>query len=489
VLRTPAQFDWKASLLVAAVPVLLLLAVSGRYGYHRDELYFLVAAEHLSWGYVDQPPLTVALAGLASWVSDALWVLRVLPALMAGACVVLTAALARELGGDRRSQVIAAACVAASSVTLVTGHINSTTTYDMVLWQCALWSIARLLRTADSRLWLVVGACFGIGLLNKTSVLLLAAALAVGFLAGSRARRLLLSGWLIAGICVALLLASPYVAWQAAHDWPQLEIFESLREDDGGLASGIAFLPMQVLMTNPFLTFVWVLGVCAFWRSAQLRPWRPIAIAYLAFIAFYSCVGGKPYYAFGFYPMLYAAGAIWLVQSRPTLRLPRTLAGIAVVGLLPIPLLLPVLPVANASIAMAVNEDAGETTGWPTVVSQIKGAWEALPATERDRTAFVLQNYGEAGAIERYAPEIASRVFSGHNSYWFFKAPSDDFRQAIVTGDEAWLRQRCGSLETLTHLDNGLDVDNEEQGAAVYLCRDLPAPWSTSWRKWRHYSG
>ena len=89
-----------AVLAVAGVVVAVLIAFASRYGYHRDELYFLAAGRHLAWGYPDQGPLTPLIARAMSAIAPgSLTVLRVPSALAAGATVLLTGLLARELGG------------------------------------------------------------------------------------------------------------------------------------------------------------------------------------------------------------------------------------------------------------------------------------------------------------------------------------------------------------------------------------------------------
>ncbi|MCP9949715.1 glycosyltransferase family 39 protein [Actinomadura madurae] len=98
---------WKPVLLMGGALGVVLLAVSARYGYHRDELYFRVAGRHLAWGYPDQPPLLpVLVRAITAVFGDSLVALRVPSALLA-ACGVLVAALtAREMGGGRRAQLL-----------------------------------------------------------------------------------------------------------------------------------------------------------------------------------------------------------------------------------------------------------------------------------------------------------------------------------------------------------------------------------------------
>lgn len=477
------------------------MAVSTRYGYHRDELYFLAASDHLAWGYVDQPPLTIALARLAQVVfGDSLAGLRLLPALAVGAVVVLTGLTARELAGpalsSRAAQILAAACVAGSGFTIGVGHLHATATYDLVFWTALLLALVRLLRTGDRRLWLAVGVLAGVGLLNKTTVLQLAGVCLVGLLADRRGRALLATPHFAAAIVIAAAIASPYLAWQAGHGWPQLEIFADLREEDGGLGAGLAFVPFQPLMTNPFLTPVWVLGLLWLLRSPQGRRWRPVAAGYLLLVAFYVVVGGKPYYAFGFYPALFAAGAVWLAartaaRGRP-LRLRRALPAVAVVAVLPLPLILPVLPPSSLEWTTAVNpEGGGETFAWHTYVAQVEQVRAELPAAERAEAVVVTGNYGEAGALERFAPaEVATRTFSGHNSFWFFGRPVRDDATVIVVGyRQPRLAERFDSVTLARRLDNGAGIDNEEQGTPVWICRGLRGSWASTWIDWRHYDG
>jgi 4-amino-4-deoxy-L-arabinose transferase-like glycosyltransferase len=88
--------------LLAAAAVLLQMLTNGRYGYFRDELYFLACSDHLAWGYVDFAPLVPLLTRISRFVlGDSLHAIRALPALAQGGQILITGLIARELGGKR----------------------------------------------------------------------------------------------------------------------------------------------------------------------------------------------------------------------------------------------------------------------------------------------------------------------------------------------------------------------------------------------------
>src|SRR5258707_10086890 len=96
-------------LSIAAAKLALHLYAGRYYGYFVDELYYLACSRHLDWGYVDQPPLIAVIALIArSLFGDSLSGLRVFAALAGAAEVALTALIARELGGGRWAQGLAA---------------------------------------------------------------------------------------------------------------------------------------------------------------------------------------------------------------------------------------------------------------------------------------------------------------------------------------------------------------------------------------------
>ncbi|MFJ4988337.1 glycosyltransferase family 39 protein [Streptomyces sp. NPDC088732] len=471
--------------LVALVLAAVLTALSGRYGFHRDELYFLVAGDHPAWGYVDQPPLTPLVARLStSAFGDSPAGLRVAATAACAAIVFLAAAICRELGGSRQAQVLAAVFTGVSGFILAVGHMVSTATFDVLAWLGVCWFVLRLLRTGDGRWWLGVGAAVGVGLENKYLVVLLVLALFCGLLL-TGPRRVLRGPWPAAGAALALALALPNLWWQARNGWPQLTVAGGISADDG-MENRLLFVPEQLLYLSPVFVPVWISGGLRLWRDPELRWARSFAPAYLILCALVLASGGKPYYALPLLVVLLAAGC-----ERYAAKPRDTVLPVALTAVLTALLSLPVLPAGAVSVVNAINAEQGEQIGWPRLADATAEAWARIPEADRGRAVLLAQNYGEAGALAHYGPSRGLPApYSGHMSFYAWGPPPDSadgpvllVRQRDADGIEAHFTG-CRQVGTV---DNGHGVDNEEQQAAIVL-RDGPAaPWSTLWPSLRHF--
>lgn len=469
--------------LVVGIQVLVLTLLSGRYGFHRDELYFIAAGKRLDWGYVDQPSLTPLLARISTDLFGATPAgLRVVATLCAAATVILLALVAREFGGGRGAQVLTAAMTALAAFVVVDGHMLSTATVDVLIWSALGLVVLRLFRTGDGRWWLAVGAVVGIGLEGKWLVLLMVASIGLAVLV-TGPRTVFRTGWLPAGILLALVLAAPGLIWQAAHDFPLLTVASGISEDDGA-ENRILFVPMQLLYLSPVAVPVWIAGGIRLWRDPDLRWARSLAPAYPVLCVILLVLGGKPYYSAPFLLLLAAAGAEpclrWLDRTgRRALAAFLAFVGAAVslvVGL-------PLLPESALAPVLAVNKEQGEQVGWPELASSVTRVWERIPAEQRTTAVIFTRNYGQAGALEHYG---LPSVYSGHMSYsdWG-PPPADAVGPVVVVGPylPAWF---TGCHEAAVH-DNGFGVENEEQGVRISLCAGTSRPWSSLWSELRHY--
>jgi len=476
---------------VVGVLAVLLTALSGRYGYHRDELYFLVAGRHLDWGYVDQPPLTPLLARVSTAIfGESPAGLRVVATLLGVGVVVVCALIARELGGGRGTQVVAALLAAASGFTLGASHMVSTATTDLLVWLVVIWLLLRLLRTGDGRWFVPMGAAIGVGLLNKYLVVLLVVSLlAAVLLVGPR--QVLRSWWLLAGAAVGLAVAAPNLVWQAAHGWPQLTVASGISAEDG-LDNRLQFVPLQLLQVSPLFVPVWVAGLVRLWRDPSVRWARSVGAAYLVACGISLLVGGKSYYAM---PLLIA---LLVVGVEPVLGWVRPVrwrrwaaAGVVAVAVLVNAVVtLPVLPAAQLSVVNAMYKEQGEQVAWPEFVAAVADQWEQIPAGERGHAVIYTQNYGEAGAIDRYRDRYdLPRPYSGHMSYADWGRPPDSADGPVLLVRFPYnqgIREHFTGCREVARFHNPYGLDNDEQGVLIERCR-TSEPWSTLWPQLRHY--
>lgn len=481
-----SPFRWRAVLGVACGLVVVLLALSTRWGYHLDELYNRVAALHPQWGYVDEPPLVPLLVrGEIAAFGDTLTAIRVLPALMVALMVVVAALIARELGGTARAQVLAAVGTVASVVTLNTGHIVGTNAVDVVAWVVTCWLLIRLIRTRDERLYLAIGAVVGVDLLAKYLIVLLLLGLVAGILVAGP-RQILRSWYLAAGTGIAAVLAAPTLIWQAAHGWPQFAMAGALSKALGGEAR-IAFVPFQLLVIGLFLAPVWIAGLAGLLRGSRWRAYRSIGVAYVAVAVLLLVIAGQPDYTSAVLVVLLAAGSVRAAGwARTVRRRALTWSAVVVNGIIAAVLMLPVLPIqayAENPVLQQLGVVQLDQSDWPQLADQIAVVYRSLPAADQQHTVLYGNHYGQAGALDRYGPALGlPRAYSGQNSYAQFGVPSDDKTVVITVGvDRATMAPYFDTCAQHGRLDFDIPVSDQHQ--PIMVCRGPNESWSRIWPK------
>jgi 4-amino-4-deoxy-L-arabinose transferase-like glycosyltransferase len=471
----PPPVAWRRIAAPAVVLAVVLTAFSNGYGFDRDELYFSMLKP--AWGYVDQPPLTPLVAhGLSSLYDGGPWLVRIPATLCAVACLVLTALLARELGGGAKSQAWTAWGMATTSALLLFGHVLLTSSADLVAWPLVCLCVLRAELRAQPRWWLAAGAVAGLATYNKLLIAVLLAGIAVGFaLVGPRRR--LVSPWVWAGAGLALLLGLPNVVYQVTHGWPELAMGRALSDNNASDVRTSMWLLLVVLFGPP-LVILWVAGLRALWRDPRLRFFVP-AFGLLVLFTFVS--GAQPHYPMFLLPVPFAAGVVAMERH-----LGRVWAGLfAVNGAVSLVLGLPIVPLGSvgATPVPGINLLAADSVGWPTYVQQVTDVYDALP--DHADAAVFASNYGEAGAVAHYRPDVP--LFSAHNALYDQSRPPDSVTTLVVVGGEYDdVRRLFATCTVRARLDNGVDVDNEEQGEPVAVCRGPVGPWSRLWPRLRH---
>jgi len=502
--RQSAQPFWSSAtaLLVylALIKVAIHFLTNGNYGYFRDELYYIACSEHLDWGYVDQPPLSILILKITRvLLGDSIFAIRLPVVLVGAACVFLTGLMARELGGGRFAQSLAALAYMVMGVPLVMASCFSMNAFDYLFWiGCAL-TVIRIVKTNNPKPWLVFGLVAGIAMMNKISIAFFAFGIVVGLLLTPQ-RKQFLSPWIWLGGALAFLIFLPNVIWQATHDFPTLEFMSNARKYKISPMSPLGYLSAQIIETNPFTAPIWLVGLGYFLFAKSSRPLRPLGWAYVAILLLFIIQQAKAYYLAPAYAMLVAAGAVAIesfARRHHWNWLKPALIGFLVLGgVLLAPMAIPVLPPETylryqrflgieppreeRDFVAEMPQHFGDRFGWENMVATVAQVYNALPAEEQARCAIVAGNYGEAGAVDFFGPRYGlPKAICGHNNYWLW-GPRD------TTGEIAiWMSSSKENLEKyFEEVELAATVVSphaRETGLPIHVCRKLKRPIQELW--------
>jgi hypothetical protein len=473
------------------------------YEFHRDELLYFAMGTHLRLFHMDFPPLIALLSETVRVVAGtSLLALRMVPAIAGSVVVLLSLLIARELGGGRLALILTAIAIF-NPLFLRTANLFQPVVLDQVWWLLGFYALVRLENTDHPKWWLLLGAAGGLGLFSKFSILFFWAAVLIGLLL-TRRRRAFLGPWPWVALGTALLVGSPSIVGQIALDFPVLQQMEGLRQVQLARVTLGDYVMGQVLWGPGFLLAT--AGFVALLVLPALARYRLLGWVTLAAFILFAIAKGKSYYVGPIYPMLYAAGAVWIEgMHRPRIRaaLAWPLAALMLAyGLATLPFGLPVLPpepmaryaqatgitagvTTNTGEVLPLPQDYADMLGWKEQAEAVARVYQTLTPAERADAVVYGGNYGEAGALDLYGRRLGfPPVISLAGSFFNFGPGTRSGRVVIFLGVEPEEIDvvGCRSLEVAERVRNPWGVP-EQQDVPVLLCREPSLTPQELWRR------
>ncbi len=507
---------WSASvvpLMFAGLTLLLHLLsnIVFRYGYFRDEFYYLVCGDHLAFGYVDHPPLIAVIARVTrTLLGDSIVAIRLPSAFASAGLVLLTGLMARQLGGRRFAQALACLCAVIAPVYLIGGNMLSTIPFDQFWWTLCAFFAVRLVITEDARYWLAIGATVGIGFETKHNMVFLICGIVVGVLLTAN-RRYLRSRWLWIGAVLAAVIALPNILWEIANGWPTLEFVRNASSGKNAHVALVGFLANQILVLHPLTLPVWLTGLVV---CLRIPRYRFIGCLYLVpMLILMATQSARADYLAPAYLALFALGAVTIAhaaeRSRRMWVRPAIFVPLALTGVVLMPIGLPILSPAKMEAFTARLSGAGvndpsreqgkmaqlpqyfaDQFGWESLTTTVTRVYDTLPPADREKAVIFTDNYGEAGALTFFGgPDHLPPIISGHNNYYLWGPGNASGDVVIVVGykDPSAIAQSFTTVEAMgtTHCTYCMDYENN---VPIFVARGPTKPIAQIWSSVKHYT-
>lgn len=495
-----------ATFAIAIATFAFHLANAGKYGYQRDELYFLECARHLALGYVDQPPLIALIAKIAvTLFGESLYAIRLLPAIAAVGTVVLTGTLARRLGGGLLARALAMIGIALAPFYLAVGNLLTMNAFEPLIWLAATYLFFRAEAEDRAWLWTALGVVSGVGLINKYSMFFFLACAIVAIACTPERRAFARRGFWLA-IALALAIVAPTLGWQAAHGWPQLAVLHAAAKHVNVVVGPFDFYLQQVLMMEPLSAPLWIAGLVGLLFTSVGGRLRWYGVAYVLLSVLYLALGAKVYYLAPIYPVLFAAGGVLIAERLERVRwAPIAYAVLLLVfGVAIAPEAFPLLPLQAfiryqhvldfRGIKMERHDEGivpqhfADELGWNTLIATLDGVYRNLPPVQRADAAILTRDYGQASAVNVLGRARGLPVgISGHNNFYLWGPRGVDGKTIIAIGMPlALLRTEWRSVrEVAIYRDAYVLPDFDD--LPIYVCTQPIEPLATWWPAVKNY--
>ena len=491
-------------ILLALFNAIFHVTTSFNLEYHRDELLYFSLGHHPAAGYETVPPMT----GWVAWLMQnifgySLFAVRIFPAVLSGAMVFLTAALAKELGGSDYSRILAATGSIVAIFSLRTFLMFQPVHIDLIFWTLSFYLVVKYVNTLSGKYLILLGITAGFAFLNKYLIGLLFFSFLI-IIPFTRHRNLFSNRYFWYGILAGILIFLPNIIWQIANGLPVIGHMAALKRTQLVNVDRTAFLIEQVMMPG-IVSFLTIAGMFFLLLNKAAAKYRFTGLVVISVVIILMLLKGKSYYTQGIFPFLIAAGAVaWEKMLRKTWMK-------AVFALLIVILTLPVVPIGvpvfkkegliryfaritndygmdfvtrfEDNSIHSLPQDYADMLGWEELAAIVNKAWQQIG--DKEAGFIYCENYGQAGAVtvigKKYGlPEAIS--FHESFKYWLPDLAGKEIKNVIYVNDEMGddVRSLFRDIRVIGSISN---QDAREYGATVWLCSVPASDFGEFWEE------
>jgi len=481
--------------LFALISLSLHLTGLNNYGIGRDEFLHIALGNHPAFGYMEVPPFIAWIARFSiTFFGDSAFAIRIFPAIFSALTVLTAGFIVKETGGRHFAVTLCGLALCVSPAFLASGYLLQPVVFDQFWWVLTYFLLIRYSYTGENKYLLFLGPVIGLGLLTKYAILFIMIAIIAGLLF-SKQRKILFKKQIYIAALIAFLIFLPNIIWQYLHHWPVLTHMKELTETQLIHNTIEGFIKAQ-LISNGTALLIWIPGLLLLLFNKNLAQLRWVGLSFIMVLALLIYFKGKPYYAFGAYPALFALSA-YAIESL-TLPLNNYLKyTVALLLLLPnlvfMPMFIPVLPIDRAVVYFKslhmddflywedgkkhqTTQDYGDMFGWEEMTAITAKAYAKIPLNQRGGTTIFAENYGEAGAIDHLGKKYKLPPTVSLSSSFTLWAPERIPYQCIIYIDDKGQVEKTkpayAKAELIGTVSNKL---SREYGTKIWLLTEAKA--------------
>jgi hypothetical protein len=499
----------------ALFKIIIHFLTNGNYGYFRDEFYYIACSDHLAWGYVDQPPLSIFLLAINRiLLGDSIFALRLLPSLAGALTVIITGLMVKQLGGGRFAQALAALAAIITGVYLSLNSFYSMNSFDMLFWALSFYILILIIKKDKPKLWLLFGLVAGLGLMNKYSMLFFGFGLVVGLVL-TQYRKYFLNKWFWLAGLIAFIIVLPHIIWEIQYDFPSIEFMRNASQYKNYPISPLEFLSGQVLLLSFTNAPLCLVGLYYYFFHKDGKSYRLFGWIFVIILLVMIALKAKAYYIAPVYYMLFASGALATEKFIHNLNWrwlkPSFISLMIISAIIVSPIAIPVLPVETfikyaefigivppkmeRSEMGALPQHFADRFGWENMVNTIAQVYHTLTPEEQSQCILFARNYGQAGAIDFFGEKYdLPKAACNHNNYWLWGPGERGGEIAIFIGyrgeikdNVKYLKQYFLEVEHVTTFKCTYCMPYENN-LPIFICRKPKEPLKKVWVNFKTYT-